>query len=213
MLLRERALLRWLVTMSTLLSCATSALATHTALAYTQARGLIPGDYADHPHGTVVPVLFGATLAGTAALLLYVLHLFGVRPEALPALARKSASRFGWQSAVVSAVGSTVLLVGMETVEQLGAGHFDGVTSAFSSVPLLGLVLIALFSAAVTGALRACCKWIAAAHAHVVLSLAVVLPNRDAFGCVVRRSRPAFAGAYAFAASRIYGRRGPPNPR
>jgi len=212
MQLNSRALGRWLPRAGAALICCVSALAAHAVLEFGQRSGVLRGDYDSHAHGMVFPVLLGAAAAGISALALYVLHLAGAQPGAIPSIARRSAAHFGWQSATVAAVAAALLLVGMETAEQLAAGRFDGIASAFGNVPVVTLALIACFSFAATAGLRACCRWIAAAHVHIVVAIAALLRADDASARIILRSpRPRVAqGAYDCGASRIYGRRGPP---
>ena len=209
--LSTRALARWLATAAVVLICCVSTLATHAALEFAQRSGVLHGDYDTHAHGMVLPVLLLAFVAGMTAFLLYLLHLIGAQPGALPSIARRAASYFDARSAAVASAAAAFLLVGMETTEQLAAGRFDGVASAFGSRPIFGILLIVLFSAAVNAALRACCHWIAAAHAHI--ALAVATPRGGSDGVInLRPSRRTHIaeGAYDCGASRVYGRRGPP---
>jgi len=202
---------QWLAAAAVALICCVSALATHGVLEFGQRSGVLQGDYDAHAHGMVLPVALLAVVAGMTALLLYVLHLLGAQPGALPSIARRSAAYFGWTSTSIAAGAAGLLLVGMETAEQLAAGRFDGIVSAFGSQPIFGLLLIVLFSFAANAALRACCHWIAAAHARIALAIAA--PRAGNGGIIKasssRRTRIA-QGAYDCGASRVYGRRAPP---
>ena len=194
-----------------------TALAAHALLGGLQAAGLLQGDYGSHAHGSVLPVTLCAVTAISLASLCYVLHLAGLERGALPHVARALRARVGWQTVLGVAAIAVLCLAGMETAEQFAAGHFDGLASAFSSSPVIGLVAVAALAIVVNGLAGSVCGWLAGAHERIVRLLAYAL--RTLFA---PSARP--ASSYALAAvansdacrpylSRVHGRRGPPVPR
>jgi hypothetical protein len=199
-----------------LLATSTVTLATHSMLAWAQSARLLRGDYGEHLHGFVAPIAFAGLTAAAAALFMYVLHLAGLDTRSLPLFARAFRARLGWQAVGVTALVASLALIGMESGEQLAAGHFDGFASAFSGAPAVGLGLILLFSAATNAALRALCAWLADAHARIVFAIMFLRRFRDetAAPALARSRRDSLAAiCYVCDASHAYGKRAPPVPR
>jgi hypothetical protein len=189
------------------------ALAAHTAIGIAQSVGLPGGDYASHPHQALFPLGLASLTAGLSAIFLYAVHLAGAGFPSLPSLARSLRTRIGWQSFVAIALGAGLVLVGMESAEQLAAGRYDGLLSAFGGSPGIGLGLILLFSAAGNALLRALCNWFAGAHARITHVLSYLFRRRGGDASPAReRSRrttlPVFR--YACDAPQALGKRGPP---
>ena len=192
-----------------------TALATHALLTWGQVAGVMQGDYGQHGHAAVAPMLVGTVTIGAAVLLSYLVHLAGGNAGVLPTLARRFAGRLGWRSAGAIALLAAVVLVGMETGEQLTAGRFDGLSSAFGNLPVIGLALLALCGAGANVALRAMCQWLARAHDRILRAVTYLLRcTRDvkpSLAYVLMSSEA--AGRYARDTARIFGRRAPPVPR
>ncbi len=206
---------RWVALAGFLLATCAVTLAAHTALALVQSSGLIPGDYGRHVHGLLVPLSLAGLTAGLATLVLYAIHLVGLDTRSLPPIAASLRERLGWQAVALTGLAACLLLVGMESAEQLAAHHFDGFLSAFSGVPVFGLGVIALFSVAANAVLRAVCTWLADAHARIVLTISFLLRCANTpLACVSHSRRPSLATVcYAADSSHVYGKRAPPNPR
>ena len=195
-------------------TCA-AALGTHAALEWTQAIGVLPGDYGRHAHGLLAPVALGALTIGAAALFLYAAHLAGLGTRSLPSLARQFHASLDWRAATTIAAGAALLLVAMESSEQLACGRFDGFLSAFSGVPAAGIGLIAALSAATVCALRAFCRWLACAHATLVFAIQFlrrVHPIAAATGRIRSWLKPVLS-RYAVDAAHAFGMRAPPFSR
>jgi hypothetical protein len=188
-------------------------LGVHIALGLGQSAGLLSGDYSSHNHQGLVPLALAGLTVTLSAIFLYAVHLADVGPSSLPSLARELGRRIGWQSVALTSLAACLVLAGIETGEQLAAGRFDGLFSAFGSSPIVGLGLILLFSAIGNALLQAVCKWLAGAHARIVLAIAYLLspravsPNR----CCSRSKRVAFTVfRYACDIPQALGKRGPP---
>jgi hypothetical protein len=204
---------RWVGLAGFLLATCAVTLATHTVLAWAQSFGLIPGDYGQHVHGLLGPLILSGLTAGLASLVLYGAHLVDAR--SLPPLASTLRKRLGWQAVALTSLAACLLLVGMESAEQLVAHHFDGFLSAFSGVPAFGLGLIVLLSVVADAVLRAVCTWLADAHIRIVLAISFLLrPGSTPLAGVVQSRQPCFAAVcYASDSSHVYGKRAPPIPR
>ncbi len=208
----RRSLYRCVAVAGVLQVAFTVALATHTFLGYAQFAGVLGGDYSSHAHGSLVSIVIGGLTAAACAILLYVLHLAGLGTRSLPSLARTLRARLGWQTVIVIGLIAALLLIGMETVEQLAAGRFDGGLSAFSDAPALGLALVVVLSAAGTALLRALCGWLIDAHTRIVLIIRLLLRDRaDARPLGGRFQGELLAAVgYACDASQANGKRAPP---
>ncbi|HTX56901.1 MAG TPA: hypothetical protein VMD47_07335 [Candidatus Acidoferrales bacterium] len=199
-----------------LFACCLTALATHAVLDLGEESGFLASDYGSYAHCMVGPVALGAMLAGAIAFLVYALHLFDAQTRSLPLLARALERRCSWKAVAATAIAGAALLAGMESIEQLASGHFDGIASAFGSMPAIGAGLIVLFSAAVHAAMRACCRWLARAHARIVAVFITLLrPVEDGGPLIVALSRRPVAaeGSYLCHPARIHGKRAPPTLR
>ena len=188
------------------------ALGAHAVLGLAQSAGLLGGDYGSHRHAGIVPLgLAGLTTALSAALL-YITHLAGAG-RSLPSLARGLRAKIGWRSVAVTALIACLVLGGVETAEQLAAGRFDGLYSAFGGSPIIGLVLVVALSVAGNLWLRLACNWLAGAHSRIVLALAYLLDRRGhgAGLCPTRPQRVALnAFHYICDIPQALGKRGPP---
>ncbi len=185
----------------------------HLILEIAQSTGLLSGDYGRHTHGAVFPVGLGAAVVGLCGVFLYAMHLAAVQDRSLPSIAHGLRRRIGWQAIVWSALGAGLVLLAMESAEQLASGGFDGVASAFGGVPLVGLGLILLISSLCNGLAWVVCSWLANAHAHLVSVIALLLRRRRS-GEHFTGQRPKRAALAAFDytwdASQAYGKRAPP---
>ena len=215
--MQARSLHRWVAVAGVLQVTLTVALLSHIFLGCAQASGLLQGDYDRHAHGSVVAIGLGSLTAAICAIFLYVVHLAGLSGRSLPSLARVLRAQLGWQTAAMIGVAASLLLAGMETGEQLAAGHLDGPLSAFGNVPALAFALIVLFSVAGNAVLQALCKWLIGAHAHIVSLVSFLLlrdrgkfagPPRARFNSGLRVSV-----SYAYDASQAHGKRAPPTFR
>ena len=190
-----------------------TALASHIALGLAQSASLLGGDYGAHRHGGLAPVGLAAATAAAVALFLYAVHLTGAGQTSLPSLAREFHARIDWRTLALSAAAGVLILMGMETSEQLAAGRFDGFLSPFGSTPVVALGVIAFFSAIGTGILRLFCAWLAGAHARIVVALSFLLEARSAPPLLPSRRRRHGASdrlRYACEFSHVRGTRGPP---
>ena len=189
------------------------ALAAHASLGLGQSLGVLGGDYASHRHQGFFPLAVAGLTAALSAIFLYAAHLAGARPSSLPSLARGLAARIGWRSVAVTAFAACLVLVGMETAEQLAAGCFDGLDSAFGGSPVTGLGLILLFSAVGNALLRRVCNWLAGAHARIIVAIAYLFRRRDPSAnlhCAHSRRVALIAFRYACDLPQALGKRGPP---
>lgn len=178
-----------------------------------QSAGLIGGDYSSHRHEGILPLGLASLTVALSASFLYVIHLAGAGPSSLPSLARDLGRRIGWRSVALTALAACLVLAGMETAEQLAAGRLDGPFSAFGSLPMVGVGLILLFSAAGNALLRTVCNWLAGAHARIVLAIAYLLSRRGVSAniCDARSKRVALTVfRYACDVPQALGKRGPP---
>lgn len=180
-----------------------------------QALAFLPGDYAAHAHGTVLPAgLLGGTVA-IGALLLYVVHLASLDVASLPTLARSLRSQIGVRSIFFTTVAACIVLVGMEGVEQLRAGRFDGLTSGLSAWPGVGFAILGIASAAGNALLHVLFGWLAGVHVRLVSAIAVFLRGRADTTTVpllvLRRSLA--TPCYARNVPQACGERAPPIPR
>jgi hypothetical protein len=206
---------RWVAAAGFLWATCAVTLAAHTVLAWAQSFGLIPGDYGQHVHGLLGPLSLAGLTAGLATLVLYGAHLAGLDARSLPPLASTLRKRLGWQAVALTSLAACLLLVGMESAEQLAAHHFDGLLSAFSGMPAFGLGLIALLSVVADAVLRAVCTWLADAHVRIVLAISFLLrPGSSPLAGVAYSRQPCLAAVCcASDSSHVYGKRAPPIPR
>jgi hypothetical protein len=191
-----------------------TALATHSVLELAQSARLLGGDYGDHAHGAVIPVAIAAVTGALLASLLYAVHLIGEGPISLPSLAQEFRAKLGWRTIPLSAIAACLVLIGMETAEQLAAGHFDGLASAFGSAPAIALALIVLFSAAANALLSVLCTWLVGAHTRIVSGLAFLLRPRDTTAAPSsRRCKRAALATFHSArdGAHVHGTRAPPS--
>jgi hypothetical protein len=194
-----------------------TAFVAHALLAAFQAHGVLAGDYGEHAHASVGPVAAAAIASVLIASACYVLHVAALGPGSLPTLARWFKARLGLRSAMAIAAGASAVLIVMESAEQLGAGHFDGIASAFGSVPLAGLAIVVLVAACATAVLARVSRWMADAHERIAYAIARILwPRRGGVHAVRCTSR--FAPLPALAAQRLHherinGLRAPPVSR
>ncbi len=175
---------------------------------------MFASDYGDHVHTAVVPIALAGIGAAFTAAALYGAHVIGLDATSLRSLARETSARLGWKTALSIAALACAVLAGMETVEQLGSGRFDGLVSAFGSVPAIGLVLVGAIAVAANGALRLLCGWIATAHIRIVHALAQLTrydANESLSACVL--GAMPLALCYSCDAPQAYGKRAPPRPR
>jgi hypothetical protein len=189
------------------------ALGAHTVLSLGQSAGLLGGDYSSHNHQGLFPVALAGVTVALGAIFLYVVHLAGAGGSSLPSLARELGRQIGWRSVALTALAACLVLAGMEAGEQLAAGRFDGLFSAFGSSPIAGLGLILLLSAAGNALLQNVCRWLAGAHAQIVLAIAYLLSRREigANPCRARSKRVALTVfRYACDIPQALGKRGPP---
>jgi hypothetical protein len=192
----------------------TVAVVAHMVLGYAQAFGLLQGDYGRHAHGSIVAIGLGSLTAAMCAIFLYIVHLASLSMRSLPSLARALRAQLGWRTVATVGVAASFLLVGMETGEQLAAGHFDGLLSAFGNVPALGFGLVVLFSAVGNALLRAFCNWLIRAHAQIVSLISFLLLKDRSTAAGPLRAR--FNGglfeavSYAYDTSQVHGKRAPP---
>ncbi|HVN69342.1 MAG TPA: hypothetical protein VMU38_06825 [Candidatus Binatia bacterium] len=189
------------------------ALAAHTAIDLGNVAGLLGGDYGSHRHGTIFPLGLAGLTAGLSAAFFYIVHLAGAGLPSLPSLARRFLAHIGWRTVAIVALAASLVLVGMETAEQLVSGRFDGLLSAFGGSPAIGLGLILLLSCAATAGLRALCAWLAEAHARIVLAVACLLRCRDQSAPCARTGAKSVAlggSRYACDIPQALGDRGPP---
>jgi hypothetical protein len=209
---QARSLYRWVAVAGVLQVTLSVAFVTHMCLGYAQAAGLVQGDYSHHAHGSLAPIGLGSLTAATCAIFLYTVHLAGLGTGSLPSLARVLRAHLGWQTVAIIGLLAMLLLFGMETGEQLAAGHLDGALSAFGGVPALGLGLIVLFSAAGNTLLRALYDWLIDAHTHIVSLISFLFSDRTAAGPPQARFRGELLAAvrYACDASQANGERAPP---
>jgi hypothetical protein len=208
-----RKLYAWVAAAGILSVAFATALAAHAALYVAQSAPLLGGDYHRHAHGAVFPVGFAGLTAALGAILMYGIHLASLDSRSLPSLARAFRARIGWQTIFLTALAASLVLVGMETAEQFVAGQFDGVSSAFSGVPEIGLALLVLFSAIGNALLRALCDCLAQSHARIVLAVAFLLCSRNAHSVLpsrVSKRKLLTTFRYACDAPQAYGKRGPP---
>lgn len=210
--MQARSLYRWVAVAGVLQVTATVALAAHVLLGWAQAGGLLHGDYSQHAHGSLVLIGLGSLAAAMCAIFLYAVHLAGLGTRSLPSLARALRAHLGWQTVSLIALIAAVLLVGMETGEQLAGGRFDGALSAFGDTPALGLGSIVLLSAAGNALLRALCDWLIHAHTSIVSLISFLLSARIAPAPLHARFNGEFLAAirYACDASQANGKRAPP---
>jgi hypothetical protein len=191
----------------------TVALASHTSIGLAQSAGLLGGDYGSHPHPVLFPLGLAAVTALLSAIFLYVVHLASTDLRSLPSLARAYRARLAWRSVALTAFGAALVLVAMETAEQVAVGRFDGLFSAFGSSPGIGLALVLLLSAAGIALLRALCEWLAGAHARIVLAIAYLLRRQDTRALLAfERSKCALRAAVRNVcdAPQALGKRAPP---
>jgi hypothetical protein len=212
LIVRTRSLCSWVAVTSVLQVALMVALATHTFLGYAQAGGLLHGDYGNHAHGSLVAIGLGSLMAAMCAIFLYLVHLASLGTRSLPSVARTLRAHLGWRTRSIIVLIASLLLFGMEAGEQLAAGRFDGALSAFGDIPVLGLGLIVLFSAAGSALLRALCDWLIDAHACIVSLISFLLRDRTAAGPLRTRFNGELLASirYACDASPANGERAPP---
>jgi hypothetical protein len=204
---------RCIAATGTLSAILATALATHSVLELAQSARLLGGDYGDHTHGAVIPVVLVAVTGLLLATFLYAVHLIGDGPNSLPSLARTFRARLGWHTILFGTIAACAVLMGMEAAEQLAAGRFDGLASAFGSVPAVAIGLTVLFSAVANALLSALCTRLVGAHVRIVSALAFLLRRRDTTGALLTRrcKRAALATfRYACEGRQIHGTRAPP---
>jgi hypothetical protein len=176
---RMRGTYRWLATAASLLVTSAAALGAHAVLQALQGFGLVAGDYGSYAHTSVGPMFGAALFAAAAIFFLYVAQLAKLDACSAPILARAARAQLqGWKAVLHATAGAAALLAGMEFVEQCAVGRFDGWLSAFTSVPILGLAIVALASALAVAILRAVCAWLAGVHERIVRTLVFLLEPR-----------------------------------
>lgn len=202
-----------LVAVGILFSASLCALSAHSMLAWLQLAGLLSGDYGSHEHGSLGPVAVGLLVAGAASLSLYLIHTIDSGTQSLPTLARAFRKRLDWRAVVLVAIAGGIVLIAMETGEQLYAHHFDGILSALGGQPALAFGLILALSATIVFAQRNVCTWLIGAHVRIVLAIFTLLdahekPTPVAFARSARPRGRRFT--YACEAPQIFGKRAPP---
>jgi hypothetical protein len=196
-----------------ILAACAGALVAHGAIAAATSAHILPSDYGAHPHGAL-PLLF--LLLGTAggfAGLMYLLHVSSTGPRSLPTLARACRSRLTWRIFPAIVVASCAVLMATEFVEQASAGHVDGVLSAFSDVPTIGVGIIAMTCAFVLVAARAILGWLIETHAAiatVLWTLVARLQPKATSGLYARLALLITPVISARATARRSGKRAPP---
>ena len=190
-----------------------TALASHAMLEIAQSIGLLGGDYLRHSHGAVFPVVLIAAAGAFCGALLYAAHLAELDDASVPALARALSERIGWQTIVSSAFGACLVLIVMESAEQLAAGRFEGVASVFGGVPIIGLGLVLFISSVCNALALTVCNWLANAHGRLVRVVAFFLRSpRDGTTATGLPSKHAALATfdYFFDISQTHGKRAPP---
>jgi hypothetical protein len=190
-----------------------TAFVAHVVLEAAQSVGLLTGDYGRHAHDAVFPIGLAAAALALCGVLLYALHLAAADGRSLPLLARSIQTRIGWRAVALTAVGACLVLLGMETAEQLASGRLDGIASAFDGAPLAGLGLILFISAFCHALAWSFCNWLANAHARLVLAVAFLLRwRRIRAASTARRAKRAALTTfdYTWDVSQTHGKRAPP---
>jgi len=190
-----------------------TAFASHAILETAQSVGLLAGDYNRHGHGTVFSVGLTAAIGGLCGILLYLAHLAELDETSVPSLARALRGRIGWRTVFASAFGACLVLFAMESAEQLTAGRFDGMTSAFSAAPIVGLGLVLVISSVCNALASIVCTWLANAHRRLVRVVAFLLrapcEGGPATGLASKHAALATFD-YTFDVSHTHGKRAPP---
>ena len=189
-----------------------TALAAHALLEIAQSAGVLGGDYARHEHASVFPVCLAAAALALCGMLLYGAYLAGLDDASLPSLARSLRRLIGPGSILATSLCASLVLLAMESGEQLASGRFDGVASAFGSVPLAGAGAILAIGSLFNALAGAFCGWLASAHARLVFVVTLLLrahyPTAAATTLAKRAALTTFD--YVWDVSQIHGKRAPP---
>ncbi len=192
-----------------------TAFVTHAILQAGEHAGLLQGDYGRHGHGALFPVASAGAVIGLGGCFLYVLYLANVDRRSAPSLARALRKSIGFHSVVAGALGASLILLAMESAEQLAAGSLDGDASAFGGAPLVGLGLILIVSSIFNALAAVFCNWLANAHAKLVFVVALLLRPHcgvpGPIGCHAKRTSLTTFD-YVWDAAQIHGKRAPPFP-